>query len=269
MLRPIERALSHDRWIVIGGLVAVTALSGAWTLSGGATGMSAWDMTAITGPPGALIAGTPDMAMGHWTFGYALVIFIMWWLMMVAMMVPSAAPVILLHAALRRDRNPAGTLWFLLGYLGIWAAFSLGATALQAGLVALGWMSGMYMNLVSPWLGSAVLIAAGSYQFTPLKRACLRACRGPVEALTRLRRTGAWSDFRIGAANGRECLGCCWALMALLFVGGVMNLWWVLGVAGLVAAEKLGPAGERLSQVTGIALILGGGLLGLHAAALI
>lgn len=252
-----QRVLSRDRWIVAALLAVIVALAAGWTLRGGATGMSAWDMTVMTGPPGALIGGLPDMAMGRWTLGYALVIFLMWWLMMAAMMLPSAAPVILLHAALSGGRGIGASLQFLAGYLGIWGLFSALATGLQAGLVSLGWMTGMFMTLSSPWLAVAVLVAAGLYQITPLKAACLRACRGPVEAITRLRRTGAWADFRMGVLHGRDCLGCCWAMMALLFVGGVMNLWWVAGLALIIAVEKLAPGGTRLSQA------LAGGFLAL------
>lgn len=247
----VERILGRDRWLVIGLLVAIFALAAGWTLRGGATGMSAWDLTVMTGPPGALIAGLPDMAMGHWTWGYALVIFLMWWLMMAAMMLPSAAPVILLHAALSRERGIAASLQFLAGYLAIWGLFSALATGLQAGMVGLGGMSGMFMTLSSPWLAAGVLVAAGLYQLTPLKSACLRACRGPVEAITRLRRSGPWADLRMGLLHGRDCLGCCWAMMALLFVGGVMNLWWIAGLALMIGVEKLALAGERLSRALG------------------
>lgn len=261
MSRLIERVLSRNRGIVLGLLVAIIALATVWTLRGGGTGMSAWDMTVMTGPPGALIAGLPDMAMGRWTWGYALVIFLMWWLMMAAMMLPSAAPVILLHAALSRDRGITASLQFTAGYLGIWALFSALATGLQAGLVSLGWMSGMYMNLVSPWLGAGVLIAAALYQMTPLKAACLRACRGPVEAITRVRRQGTLADLRMGVLHGRYCLGCCWGMMALLFVGGVMNLWWIGGLALLVAVEKLAPGGERISRLMALLFAALAGLL--------
>ena len=262
----LERVLSRDRWIVAAVLAAITLFAGLWTLQGGKTGMSAWDMTQVTGAPGALIGGLPDMAMGGWTWGYGLVIFAMWGLMMVAMMVPSAAPTILLFGALHRERGALGMLAFLSGYLAIWAVFSLVATLVQGGLVTLGWMSGMWMNVGSRWLGAGVLIAAGLYQLTPLKAACLRSCRGPAEALTTVRRQGRFAAFRMGAVHGRFCLGCCWGLMALLFVGGVMNLWWILGVALLVAVEKLAPWGEKLTRPLGVGLLVGGGLMGLSAA---
>jgi len=254
----LERTLNRDRWVVAGILGLVTVASALWTLRGGGIGMSAWQLTAETGFRGALIGRVPDMALPGWTLGNCLVILAMWWLMMVAMMVPSAAPTVLLYGALHLARGLGGMLEFLAGYLAIWAAFSALATAAQAWLVALGAMSGMYMNLAWPWLGAAVLFAAGSYQWTPLKAACLRSCRGPVEALIANRRSGRLAAFRTGALHGRACLGCCWGLMALLFVGGVMNLRWIIGVAALVALEKPSVWGAVLSRPLGAALMLGG-----------
>ncbi|MES2665849.1 MAG: DUF2182 domain-containing protein [Pseudomonadota bacterium] len=253
-----DRILRHDRMIMAVALWLVVAAAAVFILSGGGTGMSAIGMSARTGPAGALLTGLPDMvAPMHWTPGYGLMIFVMWWLMMVAMMVPSAAPTILLYAALNRSGG-AAPLLFGAGYLAIWAAFSAVATAAQAGLAALGLMSPMFMTLAMPWLGAAVLIGAGLYQFTPLKAACLAHCRGPVEALTRHRRTGTAAAFRMGLLHGRFCLGCCWALMGLLFVGGVMNLWWIVGVTLYVALEKLAPGGDRLARPLGAALVLAG-----------
>lgn len=228
--------------------------------------MSVFGMAAQTGPAGALLAETPDMVMPSlWTPGYAAVIFFMWWMMMIAMMVPSAAPTILLYGALNSAQGPGAPLRFTTGYLAVWAVFSLVATLLQGALAALGLMSPMFMTLAPPSLGAAVLIGAGLYQFTPLKAACLEQCRGPVEALTRHRRTGRAAAFRMGFLHGGFCLGCCWALMALLFVGGIMNIWWVLGIALYVAIEKLAPGGERLARPLGAALILAGIALMLRA----
>jgi predicted metal-binding membrane protein len=116
-------------------------------------------------------------------------------------------------------------------------------------------------------MGAAVLIGAGLYQVTPLKRACLNNCRGPVQALTRHRRSGRLAGLRMGMAHGLDCLGCCWALMALLFVGGVMNLWWVIALALYIAVEKLAPGGDRLARPFGILLVLAG--LGLLTRALL
>jgi predicted metal-binding membrane protein len=258
-LRLTEIVLRHDRVVMAIALGLVVVVAATYILAGGGTGMSVFGMLSRTGPMGALISGTPSMAAAtHWSVGYALVILVMWWLMMIAMMVPTAAPVILLFGALHSDKSRWSSVLFAAGYVVIWGAFSGIATALQGALVALGLMSSMYMTVVTPWLGAALLIGSGLYQFTPLKAACLSHCRGPVEALTRHRRTGPAAAFRMGMRHGAFCLGCCWALMALLFVGGIMNIWWILGITLYVGFEKLAPGGEHLARPMGLALILGG-----------
>ena len=258
-LRLTDRLLRHDRLVMTVALLLAVMAAAIFILGGGGTGMSAIDMSKYTGPAGALLSGTPDMvAAMRWTPAYALVIFVMWWLMMVAMMVPSAAPTILLYGALHRSQGRWAPLMFVAGYLTIWAMFSVVATAAQGALATFGLISPMFMTLATPWLGATVLIAAGLYQLTPLKAACLNHCRGPVEALTRHRRTGRAAAFRMGLLHGRFCLGCCWALMALLFVGGIMNIWWILGITLYVAAEKLAPFGKHLARPFGLALIAAG-----------
>lgn len=255
----VERILARDRLIVGVSLALCVALSAWYILDGAGTGMSTVDMSMETGPAGALIAGTPDMIGPHvWSLSYGFVVFIMWWLMMVAMMVPSAAPTILLFGAMQRERRAWASLEFLAGYLAIWAGFSLAATLLQGLLAAAGMMSAMYMNLAATYIGAVVLIGAGLYQLSPLKAACLDHCRGPVVALTRHRRTGRLAAFRMGMVHGRYCIGCCWALMALLFVGGIMNIWWIAGIALYVAIEKLAPGGKRVAQGMAAVLIIAG-----------
>lgn len=254
-----ERLLRNDRLITAAVLALTALIAAGFIISGGGMGMSAIGMTARTGPAGALLAGTPDMAMPiHWTLGYAAVLFVMWWLMMIAMMVPSAAPTILLFAALSRSKRQSAAIFFAAGYLATWAVFSAAATAAQGAMIEIGALSTMFMTVTAPWLGATILIGAGLYQFTPLKAACLHHCRGPVEALTRHRRTGRAAAFRMGLLHGRYCLGCCWALMALLFVGGIMNIWWILGITLYVAVEKLAPGGDRLARPLGAILVLGG-----------
>lgn len=263
---PVSRMLRNDRLIVAVAIALAVLASAAFILAGGGTGMSVFGMVAQTGLAGALLAGTPDMIMPSlWSPGYAFVIFFMWWMMMIAMMVPSAAPTILLYGALSNRRGRSASMHFASGYLAVWAVFSLISTLLQGGLAMLGLMSPMFMTLALPSLGAAVLIGAGLYQFTPLKSACLDHCRGPVEALTRHRRTGRAAAFHMGVLHGGFCLGCCWALMALLFVGGIMNIWWVLGIAVYVAVEKLAPGGKRLARPLGAALIFAGSALMLRA----
>jgi predicted metal-binding membrane protein len=256
---PVERLLARDRMIVVVSLALCVLLCAWYILDGAGTGMSSVEMSLETGPAGALLAGTDDMVGPHvWSFHYAGVVFVMWWLMMIAMMVPSAAPTILLYGALYRDRGIRRPLEFAAGYLAIWAAFSLAATAVQGLLAAAGMMSAMYMNLGTSYLAAGVLVGAGLYQLSPVKAACLDHCRGPVEALTRHRRTGHAAAFRMGLVHGRYCLGCCWALMALLFVGGVMNIWWIAAITAYVAVEKLAPGGKNVSRIMAAALIIAG-----------
>jgi len=177
---------------------------------------------------------------------------VMWWLMMVAMMLPSAAPAVLLYSRVREMRNGdpaiAQTWIFLAGYLAVWLLFSIAAAIAQ-------------MLLVSPWMGlgsrfsqGAVLLAAGLYQLSPLKSACVRQCRSPAEFISRHWRAGWRGAVRLGLEHGAYCLGCCWMLMALLFVGGVMNLLWVVGLTLIVAVEKLLPSGPQVGRLAGVAL---------------
>lgn len=254
-----ERFLSRDRAIVVASLVSCVCVAAWYVLDGAGTGMSSVAMSRETGPAGALIAGTPDMIAPYvWSARYAVVMFVMWWLMMVAMMVPSAAPTILLYGALNRERGARASLEFLAGYLVVWAAFSFAATLVQGLLSAGGMISAMYMNLASGHVAAAVLIGAGIYQLSPIKAACLDHCRGPVVALTRHRRTGRAAAFRMGLVHGSYCLGCCWALMALLFVGGIMNIWWIVAITLYVAIEKLAPGGRHMSRVMAGVLVAGG-----------
>jgi predicted metal-binding membrane protein len=181
--------------------------------------------------------------------------------MMMAMMLPSAAPVILLAAALMHQRGgkhfygPTGL--FVLGYLVIWFSFSLVATALQWGLDRVGLLS-EDMALDGATLVGLLLIAAGLYQWTPLKQACLIQCRSPFEHLTKYWRKGAFGPMLAGAGHGLFCLGCCWMLMALLFVVGLVNVLWIAALALLVLIEKVLPIGPRVSRLTGITLMMWG-----------
>jgi predicted metal-binding membrane protein len=217
-------------------------------------------MTAMRG-----MQDMPGMrAPGQWTPGYAALVFLMWWVMMAAMMLPSVSPTILLHSALLRRGSEAGRVpvvsaTFLAGYLAAWAGFSAVAVAAQWALEAAGLVSATMMTLIGTVPGALLLIAAGLYQFTPLKAACLRQCRSPAEFITRRKRLGASGAFVMGLEHGAYCLGCCWFLMAMLFVGGIMNLYWIVGLAAFVALEKLTPFGETASKVAGAALVVWGG----------
>ena len=194
---------------------------------------------------------------------FALVV-AMWWVMMIAMMVPSAAPTVLLYAQVHRTRfKPGGNPpigAFLWGYLLCWLIFSIVAAAAQLWLERSALASPMTMALHSRVAAGALLIAAGAYQLSPLKDACLGQCRSPASFLARHYRPGASGAFRMGIRHGAYCVGCCWPLMLLLFVGGVMNIAWIAALALIVAAEKLLPYGRWIARIIGVALV-GGGLV--------
>ncbi len=264
----LEAALKKDRAVVLTGLAAVVVLAWAYILAGAGMGMSAFDMTALSSATGA--PAMADMAMdaatpAAWSPGYALLMFFMWWIMMVAMMLPNAAPMVLLFAAVNRKQRERGhfnapTGIFALGYIVVWGAFSLAAVALQWGLERTGLLSSM-MTSTSILLGGAVLVAAGLWQLTPLKHACLRHCRSPLHVLSHNWRKGRVGALRMGLEHGAFCLGCCWFLMGLLFYGGVMNLYWIAGLAAYVLLEKVVPAGHWLGYATGAGLVVWGGVL--------
>jgi predicted metal-binding membrane protein len=257
-----ESLLRRDRIIVFGLIGVLFMLAGLYTVYGVGMRMTALDMTAMRGMrdmPG-------PSAPGNWSLAYALLVFLMWWVMMTAMMLPSVSPTVLLYAALLRRgskavRVPAISTAFLTGYLAAWAGFSAIAAGLQWALEALGIVSATMMTLIQTVPGALVLIAAGVFQFTPLKQACLRHCRSPVEFITQRRRAGTSGALAMGIEHGVYCLGCCWFLMALLFVGGIMNLYWIVGLAAFVAIEKLVPHGHLLSKIAGTGLILWGGVV--------
>jgi predicted metal-binding membrane protein len=237
----LHRALGRDRRIVIGGLLTAIALSWGYLLTG---------------------AGMPTAAPVAWTPPYFVLILVMWWVMMVAMMLPSAAPTILLFAALSRksaERGEPGASagFFAAAYVVVWGGFSLLATFAQMQLDGLALLSPMMKSASVP-LGATLLIAAGVYQMTPLKYACLRHCRTPIDFFAHRWRRGAGGALLMGLEHGAYCLGCCWVMMGLLFYAGVMNLLWIAGLAVYVLLEKLAPAGRIISRFSGIALILWG-----------
>ena len=240
--------LKRDRTIIGAALFVVVALSTAY------------------------LVAEADMQMAEsWTPGHVLMMFAMWWIMMAAMMLPSAAAVLLLVAALNRRANPqrppyGSTGSFAAGYLIAWGDFSAIAVAAQWWLAQSGLLAPS-MHTTSRALAGGLLVAAGLWQFTPAKRACLKHCRSPVAFLVARRRAGNYGGLRLGIEHGFYCLGCCWLLMALLFVGGVMNLWWIVGIAVYVAIEKLGPTDERFERWTGLTLLAAGGALLVTAAA--
>jgi len=281
----LESVLERDRTLVISGLVIVIVLSWIYILMGAGMGMTAFEMT-TTALPGASssmhmvgqdsgvsapkgVGGAMQMAHAAmlqpavWTPSYAVLMFFMWWVMMVAMMLPSAAPMILLFARIQRGQKDKGapfipTSIFTMGYLVTWSVFSMLAAGAQWGLERVGLLSAM-MTLTSGLFAGMVLLVAGIYQLTPLKHACLRYCRSPLQFVMQHWRNGSFGAFRMGIDHGAFCLACCWFLMALLFVGGVMNLYWIVGLAIFVLLEKTIPAGHWFGSITGIGLMVWGG----------
>lgn len=255
-----ERLARRGDAVVLAAVTCVVGLSVFYTVSGTGMEMSAIEMTRMAGPVGA------PMQMGAdpvWTPAYAALIFLMWWIMMIAMMTPSAAPVLLLYTAIKKVGPLAGQaplmgLLFLCGYLLAWATFSVLATLLQWWLEMTGLSNGPMMSLSSRTLCGVLLLAAGAYQFTPCKHACLTNCRMPVDFLTAHHRTGLAGAALMGAHHGLYCLGCCWALMLLLFAGGVMNLYWITGLALYVLLEKYLARPRLVTACSGVLLMLAG-----------
>ena len=194
--------------------------------------------------------GSPD-----WSLANGLAILAMWAVMMAAMMLPSALPMILTFVDLAQRAGDAGRgRAFVTAYLAIWSLFSVAAALAQWLLQRAGWVDPMIVS-TSASLTASLLLIAGVYQFSPLKRMCLSRCRTPLGFLLGEWRGGVAGAFLMGVRHGLFCVGCCWALMALLFVGGVMNLAWVAALSVAVALEKMLPGGERLSRLLGVALI--------------
>jgi len=264
-----ERLLRRDRLVVVGGLALLTLLAWLYILAGAGMGMPAWHLISLSLFPhrfGEMAMGGMVMHPGAWSPGYGVVMLLMWWVMMIAMMTPSAAPMILLYARATRHAQDGGRLQpgaastaaFAAGYLLVWLGFSIGATLLLWLLERAGVLSATRMASTGAWFSGGLLIAAGLYQFSPLKNVCLRVCRAPAEFLSRHWRPGASGALRMGLEHGAFCVGCCWVLMALLFVGGVMNLLWIAVLAILVLAEKVAPAGIWVSRVVGAVLVVWG-----------
>jgi predicted metal-binding membrane protein len=247
----LEAVLKRDRTIVLAGVASLSALAWAYLLA------LAWRM------PHREMAMA--MAMPHmqaWEATEVLLTWVMWAVMMVAMMTPSAAPMILMFATVnRRRRGQQGpfvpTTVFSLGYLLVWGGFSVVATLAQWGLHTAALLSPMMVS-TSPMLGGLLLLAAGIFQWTPLKSTCLTQCRSPLGFLMTEWREGASGALLMGLRHGRYCVGCCWVLMALLFVAGVMNLLWVAAMAVFVLVEKVLPRGELVGRVVGGMLMLAG-----------
>ena len=235
--------LSYDRATRLLALAVITCVSWAWIvvmavdMYGPMTGASAWMMTPL------------------WDLPHLLLLWAMWAVMMTAMMLPSAMPMVMLAGR--------GALAVALGYVTIWAVFSVAATLLQWGLGKALVINPM-MEASSATASAGFLLVAGLYQWTPLKQACLTTCQSPMAFLARRWRNGTWGAFRMGAEHGVYCVGCCWALMLLLFAGGVMNLWVIAALTIFVGFEKLIPLRAWGPRISGTLLIATGVSLLVH-----
>ena len=238
--------LQGERTLVVVLLVLVPVISWTWIvimardMYGPMTGASAWMMTP------------------HWDLPHLLLLWAMWVVMMTGMMLPSASPLILLHGAAARRAAPTTaprhTYALAAGYLAAWTTFSLAATVLQRALASLLLLSPM-MEAANSRVSAALLLVAGVYQWTPLKDACLRSCRSPVGFLIGRWRNGGQGAFWMGLEHGSYCVGCCWALMLLLFAGGVMNVVTIAALTAFVAFEKLVPLGRLGARISGAFMI--------------
>ena len=243
----LARVLERDRAIVLGGVVGLAAL--AW--------LDLWRRAGQMGMGTGMEAAMPrQMPWSPADLGTAMA---MWGVMMVAMMLPSAAPVLLLYSTAQRKRQgeTEGARLvgcFAAGYLLVWLAWSALAAGLQWALQMLALLS-PHLATTSTFLGAAFLLLAGGYQFTPWKNACLVQCQSPLGFFFTHWRDGAWGAIRMGMHHGAYCLGCCWALMGLLFVGGVMNLAWVAALAGFILLEKAVARGPWPSRIAGAAMM--------------
>lgn len=248
----LEAVLKRDRAFVISGLVGVTVVAWAYMMH----------LARAMGKPTGMGMEMAMARMQVWGTGDFLLTFIMWAVMMVAMMTPSATPMILTFSRIHRrrfeQRNPlVVTGVFLAGYFVVWTVFSAVATLAQWRLHHAALLSSMMVSN-SPLFGGMLLIVAGIFQFTPLKNACLTHCRSPIGFFMTEWREGNRGAFYMGVHHGIYCVGCCWLLMALLFVAGVMNLLWVAVIAAYVLVEKIVPRGNWVGRAAGLCTISAG-----------
>lgn len=278
----LTAVLRRDRAMVVIAIVTITVLAWAYILwlaaqMGMAMPTAATAEHAMAGMnmPGAseTMAGM-DMGSGvgaavepafrPWSVGDFAFMFTMWAVMMVGMMTPSVAPMVLLYAAVGRNaaasgRPLAATGWFVAGYLSAWTAFSLAATGAQWTLTRLALLTPM-MASASGVFGGIVLLTAGLYQWSPLKDTCLHQCQTPLGFLMSRGgfRSNPFAALRLGAEHGAYCVGCCWVLMTLLFVGGIMNVLWIAGLTILILVEKIVPMGRLTPRVAGAVIATAG-----------
>lgn len=248
-LSPVQR---RERWFIAAALAAIAAVAWVYMIRE-ARGMN------LTGACACLGMQMGGAARADWTAGSLVPLFLMWAGMMVAMMLPSAMPMVLTFAAVSRNRRRHERPYvpvtiFSAGYVAVWFAFSAAAAVAQWFLHRQALLSPAMVS-TSAWFGGLLLLAGGLFQFTPLKRTCLKHCRTPLEFIMTRWREGAGGAFRMGLEHGVFCTGCCWALMSLLFVAGVMNILWIAALTLLVAVEKLFPRAPWISPATGLVLV--------------
>ena len=241
-----KAVLKRDRVVVVVGLVAIAVAAWVYTvlLTGDMMSMR-MEMSA----PDVKVWGTTDFVLT----------FVMWTVMQVAMMTPSTAPMIVMYARFSRQRHerqsPIAAMWvFLLGYLIVWTGFSAAATLVQWVLRAADLLSPMMVS-TNPLFGGVLLIATGAFQFTALKNACLDHCRSPWGFIMTEWREGTQGALIMGFRHGILCVGCCWLLMALMFVAGVMNVLWAAILTAYVLVEKIVPSGRLVSRAAGLLAI--------------
>jgi len=262
----LEAVLRRDRVIVAAALIALTALTWSYVIWLAADmEMGGMDMSEFRMIPSGF--GLMMPAGAPWPPVEFAYVFAMWAVMMIGMMTPSATPMILIYVRVGRQaasqQQPfAATSWFAGGYLLSWIGFAIAATVAQWGIERLGWLT-TDMTVSNDIVGGIVLIAVGLYQWTPLKDVCLRQCQAPLQFIQRHGgfRADVSGSLALGFRHGAYCIGCCWVLMALLFVGGVMNVLWIAVITIFVLLEKLVPAGRVISRITGAGFLAAGAWL--------
>jgi predicted metal-binding membrane protein len=259
-------AARRPRVVAIVAIAAIVAAAWLYLIEGPmVVPASGGDMSGMSG-----MANMPGMEMSSaaasgWGWKEGFLLFVMWGVMMVAMMLPSAAPMILIFSGIgtaraARGEPPPSVAFFAAGYLAVWWAFSAVAALIQWTLHDLALLSST-MRTASPVVSASILIAAGVYQWLPAKQSCLAHCRSPLGFFTASWREGRHGAMTMGISHGAFCVGCCWMLMALLFVAGVMNLAWVALLSVVVLLEKTVPAGPLVARVTGALMIVAGGVM--------
>jgi predicted metal-binding membrane protein len=237
----LARAVRREPFIVIGAIALLTAVSWLYSFESS----------------GSLVHGMAQ----PWTASELVLSFLMWSIMMVGMMLPSATSMVLTYSAMTRRGEAEGALartaLFVVGYIVVWSGYSALAALLQSAAQSFALWSCADMA-VAPAVSAGLLIAAGVFQWTPLKEACLRGCRTPLGFLVAEWRSGSRGALVMGIRHGLNCMGCCWAIMALLFVVGTMNLAWMAVLTVLCWVEKAAPGGHLIGRLSGLGLVLWG-----------